>query len=278
MTYKQALTRAQQLLKRAKIENPELEALVLLCASIQKSKEYVYTWPEKKLSLEQENLFSQFIAKRCQGVPTAYLTQEKEFYGLKFKVNPHTLIPRPETEIIIEHVQKLFAPKDKFIFCDLGTGSGCLGITLAKIFPKSKGILVDLSQKALSLAQENAVFHRVNKRLLLVQANLVKVAFSRPLQLMVANPPYIAQKDMANLSPEVKQEPARALDGGKTGLKYYPHLARLARQFLAPDGFLLVEFGFNQTKAIQTIFKTFNLKIIPDLAGKDRVGVITKST
>ncbi|SDN43399.1 release factor glutamine methyltransferase [Desulfonauticus submarinus] len=276
MTYREALIKANKLLQN-NIDSPNLDAVLLLAFTLKKNKEYIYTWPDKNLNLKEENIFFSFINQRIQGKPLAYIIQEKEFYGLKFYVNPYVLIPRPETELIIDQVKKLFSFEQKFTFCDLGTGSGCLGISLVNNFPLSKGILVDCSYPALKIAKKNANRHKALNHLALVQTNMTKLHFSKKIDLLISNPPYISYKEAQDLPPEVKSEPQIALIGGKTGLLFYPFLAKLAKYCLKPKGKLIAEFGATQTEYIKKIFAKFSkITIHKDLAGLDRIIVVEK--
>ncbi|MDQ7032436.1 MAG: peptide chain release factor N(5)-glutamine methyltransferase [Desulfonauticus sp.] len=279
MTYREALTYASTLLKQANIPNPALEASLLLGFVLNQSKEYIYTHPFHTLSPEQKQTLCSLIQKRIQKTPLAYLLGSKEFYGLNFKINPHVLIPRPETELIVEEVKKHFLPTQNFIFCDLGCGSGCIGLTIAKEFPNSKGVLLDISKQALQLAKNNSLSLNLKNHILFVQSNLKKIAFRKPFDLIVSNPPYIATKEQHALPEDVRLfEPRLALLAGKTGLLFYPFLKKLVKKHLKPGGIFVAEFGSGQTQAIQKMFSNFaNLSIIKDLANKDRLVLIQKS-
>lgn len=277
-TIKELLLKAQKRLQAKNIEGALLAPELILAKLLKVSKEYLYTYPEKKLPSSLSKHFFELLARREQKEPLAYILGKKDFYDLELEVNPHVLIPRPETEMIIDLVKEKFKSNQKFLFADLGTGSGCIAITLAKHFPLAKGLCVDLSYLALKLAYKNAKKYKVNSRLIFTQQNLMRFACSKPLDLIVSNPPYLSVKDLEQAPGEVRNfEPKLALLGGTKGLKFYPFLRQIITHYLKPKGLFIAECGYNQAKELKKIFSNFSqLKIIKDLQKLDRFLFIEK--
>ncbi|MCK5581029.1 MAG: peptide chain release factor N(5)-glutamine methyltransferase [Candidatus Omnitrophica bacterium] len=237
----------------------------------------------EKLSLSpaQERFFRQMQARRAQGEPLQYILGETEFMGMKFAVDERVLIPRPETEILVEGVLARAKSQrcDPIHILDLGTGSGCIAVSLAKHFPLSEVCAVDISKDALSLAQENARQHGVENQIQFQNQCLVdclneRFASENFFDIIVSNPPYIRSSDMDGLPDDVRQEPRLALDGGEAGLKYYIAIIEKSAGVLKPGGLLALEIGDGQRVAIEEMLKTVgftHVKFIKDCAGTDRV-------
>lgn len=237
----------------------------------------LYLKTETELSTEQEQKYKNCIDARVQGKPVAYIIGEKEFYGLSFKVNADVLIPRPETELIVDEVLGLYKQGIEFeSILDIGTGSGALAITLKHHLPQAQVMAVDISEKALDMAQNNAQHHEVNINF--VCSDLLQNV-NQSFDLMVANLPYVPWSDQADLSKEVQHEPEKALFADQDGLALYEALIKQARKHLNPQGLLVCEFGIHQSKALHKIFEqnAFTvLKCIQDLSQIDRVIVAQK--
>ncbi len=228
-------------------------------------------------------VFRALVACRAQGEPVAYLLGEKEFYGLAFRVTPDVLIPRPETELIVEEAQRLFATDVPLRFADFGTGSGALAVSLAHVFPNARGLAVDLSPQALEVARDNARQHGVEDRLEFVCADFTRLDFTHlnlpvaSLDLVAANPPYVSEAEYAELSCEVRSfEPGLALVSPDQGLALIRGLAPVAAQALKAGGTLLCEFGSSQGRAVLEFFGQsaqgfVRPVILQDYAGLDRV-------
>jgi release factor glutamine methyltransferase len=241
-------------LKQAGIESPRLEARVLLNHA------------------EDEQLET-LIQRRCAREPLAYVLGEKEFWSLSFAVGRGALIPRPETETLIEAALKNFPNGEMALnILDLGTGSGCLLLTLLRLYPRARGIGVDASPDALQWARMNASRLGVEDRCTLQSGNWIEGITPR-FDLIVCNPPYVTHGEMAGLAPELAFEPAAALDGGEDGLEAYRALAPQLRGVLAPGGVVLLEIGASQARAVTDILKSSGpcvSTILADLAGRDR--------
>jgi len=228
--------------------------------------------------------FRTLVARRVQGVPVAYLTGHKEFFGLDFKVTPAVLIPRPETEILVERALQVaadfVAAKGELRILDLGTGSGAIAVTLAVGLPTARLVATDCSPAALEVAGRNARRQGVHARIDLRQGDLwaalaAQDAARRPVfDLIVSNPPYIPADELAALSREVRQEPRLALDGGPDGLAFYRCLVAGLPAYLAPGGWVLLEVGAGQSSAVNRLLTEAGLTVLPpvkDLAGIERV-------
>ena len=223
--------------------------------------------------------FETYIARRAAREPLAYITGTKEFWSLDFAVGPGVLIPRPDSETLIETALRLYPDKAvPLSILDLGTGSGCLLIAALKEFPNAHGVGIDSSPEALAWARRNLAAHRLEDRASLIETGWLEEA-SPGFDLTLANPPYIPTADIAGLAPEVAgHEPRAALDGGPDGLAAYRALAPRIARVLAPSGHALLEIGQGQGDAVATLLAAAGLEvpaINPDLAGIARV-VVTK--
>lgn len=267
------------LLKEAGIEEGRLESEWFLEHTIQKDRMELYQNPEKLLTKEQQDTFFACLQKRVQRCPFAYITGKAHFMEFVFKVNPDVLIPRPETEGIIEYCMQAF-PKDKpLLGLDIGTGSGCIAISMLKYFPHAYLVATDLSPRALAVASENSYSLGVQDRLILCQADLLPPFMPNPVfDFILSNPPYISEKDYLSLMPEVKNfEPSLALLAGD-GLDFYRRILTQALPFLKEKGILILEIGYGQSEAIQSLpgNQLRIREILKDLAGIDRILVLEK--
>lgn len=250
-----------------------LDAEVLLCHCLNKNRSFIRAWPEHQLTDQQAAEFLALIAQRQQGVPIAYLTGEREFWSRSFKVNPDVLIPRPDSELLIELSLDLLPANQANKIIDLGTGSGILAITLAAERTTSQVIACDLSPAALRTAQANAQQLQIDNVSFLT-SNWFSAINDRDFDLVISNPPYIDQHDPHLQQGDVRFEPDSALISPENGLQDIRLLADQARQHLKPGGYLLIEHGYDQQTAVQALFKRFNYQQItthPDYAGNPRV-------
>jgi len=271
MTLKEALVRSKKILAQAKITSADLDAEVILMSLLKKDKDFIFTHPEAKLTAVQEKKYLQDIKKRFKGLPVAYITGEKEFYGLKFKVDRHVLIPRPETELLAEeaiNIAKKISPKNPTIV-DIGTGSGAIAISIAKNLPGVKTIATDKSSKALEIARKNA---RLNKaKIIFKKGNLLKPILNTKVNILIANLPYL-ETNYKNSS--IKYEPKLALYSGKDGLDSYRELIKQLSQLKNLPEYILLEAGAKQFKKLTSIIKKSfpqaKIRVEKDLAGFDR--------
>ena len=256
---------------------PRLEAEVLLSHHLKTTRAHLLAHPELRLSPAQRAAYADDVRERAAGTPLPYITGEREFFGLLFAVTPDVLIPRPETETLVEIALAWLArqPAQAAIRAvDVGAGSGCIAVTLAAHRRDLHICAIDLSRAALRVARANAERHHVAARVSCVQSDLLS-AMAGPLDLIISNPPYVAAKAWATLPTSVQREPRLALLSGAEGLDATRRLLEQAARRLAPGGLLLIEIGERQANAAQAkaqaAFPDASIRIVPDLAGKDRV-------
>ena len=278
-TYLQSLQEAKQIFKRYKIASPEINAEILLSYVVKKPKVELYLNGNQVLTKNQEQKFKKLIQARIKGKPLQYILGETEFYGLKFKVHKDVLIPRPETEILVENVINFYkAKKKKLSIVDWGTGSGNIAIALAKNL-NCFVYALDVSQPALKVARRNAIGNKVSKKIKFLQSHSFKALGGKiveKIDCIVANPPYVKKSDFKKLPPEIKIfEPKVALLSPKNGLFYLQKIIEEGKHFLKPGGLIALEVALGQaTKAVklmekEEVFK--NIQVKKDLAGILRV-------
>ena len=263
------------------VENPRLDAEVLLSNILKKERIYLYVEFDKPLLPQELTSFREAIKKRVAKQPVAYILGYKEFMGLEFKVTPAVLIPRPDTEILVEQALKLLSNYENPRFVDIGTGSGAIAVSIAKLSPTAvTGVAVDISPEALAVAKENAEKLAVSEKLEFVLGNLCEPLKGAKFTALLSNPPYIPNADIASLAPEVKNEPYLALAGGAEGLDCYIELIQQGRHLLIDGGFMMFEVGINQAQSVAEIDRQYDdleiWEIIKDYGGIDRVVVIGK--
>ena len=258
---------------------PRLETEILLSHLLKTTRAHLLAHPEMTLSPAQRAAYQANVRERAAGTPLPYITGEREFFGLTFTVTPEVLIPRPETETLVEIALAWLArqPAQAAIRAvDVGAGSGCITVALAAHRPTLHICAVDLSRAALRVARANAERHHVAARVSFVQSDLLSaLGTSCSLDLIVSNPPYVAAEAWATLPTSVQREPRLALLSGAEGLDAIRHLLEQASRRLAPGGLLLIEIGERQANAAQAkaqaAFPDASIRVVPDLAGKDRV-------
>ena len=260
-----------------------LDAQVLLSHVLHCNSAHLIAWPEKELNDQQLESFQHLIKQRQQGFPIAHLTGHREFWSLSFKVNNSTLIPRPETETLIEFILNNFGEKENLTVLDMGTGTGAIAITLACERPGWALYASDISPEALALAKENsAALNATN--ITFIQSdwfeNITHHAIPnhtkthQGFDIIVSNPPYIANDDPHLRQGDVRFEPESALTAGLTGMDDIEHLCSQAKKFLSPNGWLIVEHGYNQKALVTECFSTNDYKNIiqkNDLSGHCRM-------
>lgn len=254
-------------------ETAALDAEILLCDCLNKNRSFLRAWPEHKLNNEQENRFRMLVAQRRDGMPIAYLTGQREFWSRNFKVTPDVLIPRPDTESLVEIALSLIPVEQNCKIIDLGAGSGILAITLAAERPLAKVTATDICAKALTVAAENAAQHHVTN-ISFLQSNWFEAVTERDFDLIVSNPPYIAYDDPHLQQGDVRFEPKSALISADNGLQDIRAIAREGCRHLKCNGHLLIEHGYNQQAEVQAIFKALNygnIETHADLPGNPRV-------
>lgn len=274
-TIRQILKKARKKLQESEWAEPALDSEVLLSHVTGLERAGLYREWECILPAQQERYFWELIGRRYLGEPVAYLTGHKEFMGLDFQVDPSVLIPRPETELLVEKALALLSPAPLVI--DAGTGSGAIAVSLASFLPDGIVYATDCSGGALQIAETNAERLGVGTRVKFYRGDLltplVSVIPANGADLIAANLPYIPSGDLAGLPPGVRRfEPGLALDGGPDGLELYRRLIPAASILLKENGYLLMEIGFNQARDILELLKTgWETDIVKDLAGLDRL-------
>lgn len=277
MKIKEVLSTGITQLKQNNIENSNLKARMLLANILGKPKEYFITHDNEDID---ETEFFIKIKMLINKIPIQYIINNQEFMKLNFYVDENVLIPQPDTEILVEEVIKLAKEKENLEILDLCTGSGCIGISLAKYTKKSRVIAIDISNKAIQIAKLNAEKNLVHKQIKFMESNMFENIEEYKFDFIVSNPPYIETKVIEELSEEVRKEPKIALDGGEDGLNFYKEIANNAYKYLKKDGYLCLEIGYNQKdNVIKLLNKIGEYKEIyskKDLSENDRIIVAKK--
>ncbi len=281
-----ALVEAIVALERVSIPSAPLAAELLLMHVLDRDRAWMYAHPEYRLTTEQQAAYAILVGQRAAGAPTQHLTGHQEFWGLDFEVTPAALIPRPETEHIIEVALGRLATEEirqgPLRIADVGTGSGCIAVALAHELPQAHVLATDISTAALEVARRNAERHGVANRIDFLRTNILESLFPRVtlpvaprFDLIVSNPPYIGLKEAAGLPREVRDhEPHEALFAGEDGLTFYPQLIAQAQALLAPGGFLIMELAHHGAAPVRTLLQTPDWTAIAmdrDLADIERV-------
>ncbi len=274
-----ALSLAAALKKLAQTSaTARLDGEILLAHVLRKNRAYLRAWPERTLGREERARFHDLIAQRAHGTPIAYLTGRREFWSREFMVTPDVLIPRPETELLIE-LALSFIPRNKsFTVLDLGTGSGAIAVTLAAERPLARVTATDISEPALQMAQRNAALHRLQNIHFVTSDWFSQLPVRDQFDLIISNPPYIAAGDPHLRQGDVRFEPGIALHSGPSGLDALALIADRARDHLRPGCHLLLEHGFNQAADVKTFLATAGYNRIvhyPDLQGHLRATAAT---
>lgn len=277
MTIKQAITKGMIMLKSNNVESPKLKARLLLQYVLDKPRQYIIVYDNKEIDKQQQWQYFVNIEKLTKGIPLQHITHRQEFMKMDFFVDENVLIPRPDTEILVEEVIKIAQKYNSPRILDLCTGSGAIAISLKKFVPNADITAVDISEKALEIAQKNA--EKLEAKINFVKSNLFDKLDNKKFDIIVSNPPYIRKDEIKKLSEEVQKEPKIALDGGEDGLDFYRIIAEQAINYLKTGSFLCFEIGYNQKNDVikiiedeQNYKKTYCKK---DLYGNDRI-IITQ--
>lgn len=270
MTYAKAAAYGRTLLQQQEISDAQNDAWLLLAMVCQIDRNFYYLHAMEEMPQEQWESYQDLLRRRAEHVPLQYLTGEQEFMGHPFLVNPGVLIPRQDTEILVEEALKVAA--DGMTVLDLCTGSGCIIISIAKAVPGIAAVASDLSGDAVAMAEENARRNGVSVKF--ETGNLFE-PLTGTYDLIVSNPPYIRTSEIAELMPEVRDfEPEMALDGREDGLFFYRTIIEEAENYLNPGGYLMFEIGYDQGEAVSELMRQAGYQevtVIKDLAGLDRV-------
>ena len=273
MTLKQALSRATEILTANSIEDPFLESELLLRHTLQMDRVQLYLELDSELSPEQYEEFWHNINLRLDNIPADYITGHREFFGLEFDINSRVLIPRPETELLVEKALELARDRSLSTIADIGTGCGAIAVSLAVHLPQARVYATDISSFVFGVALANCRKHGVTDRVTLLEGDML-VPLPRPVDLIVANLPYVREPEMALVN-TLGVEPSLALNGGPDGLESIRRLCLQAGEKLLPGGCLLLEIGQGQGEAVtsflNSLYPSAELELAPDLSGIDRM-------
>ena len=270
MTYREAVEFGTKCLTDAGVPDAALDAWYLLQMVCRIERSYYYVHGEEDITQDAQKEYEIAVQKRAEHIPLQYIIGEQEFMGLRFKVNSNVLIPRQDTETLVEQVLKIVKPGMKVL--DLCTGSGCVLISVLKNAPELTGVGSDISKTALLVAKENAKMHEVDADW--IRSDLFD-NITETFDVIMANPPYIPTGESLSLMPEVRDfEPENALDGGADGLDFYRKIAGQVKDYLNPGGYVYMEIGYDQGEAVSELMRNAGfteVEVIKDLARNDRV-------
>lgn len=275
MTIKQAIERGVAKLKLEKITTPKLKVRLLMQYVLEKPRQYLIIYDNEPLTRQQEDKFFDGISKLSKDIPIEHITHKKEFMKLDFFVDENVLIPRQDTETLVEEVIEIAKKINAKKILDLCTGSGAIAISLAKYLPNTQMTALDISSKALEVAKLNAKTNNVESQITFVESNLLENLPKEKYDIIVSNPPYIKQDIIKELDREVQKEPHIALDGGKDGLDFYRKIIDLGYEYLKYGGYLCLEIGYDQKEEVMNLLDNngqyINKICIKDLYDNDRV-------
>lgn len=270
MTYREAVAAGSCLLEQYQIPDAKTDAWLLLAAACGIDRNFYYMHMEDAVGEHAQAVYKGFLKQRSARMPLQYITGEQEFMGLPFHVNSHVLIPRQDTEVLVEEALKRIRPGMSVL--DMCTGSGCIIVSICKSCEEIDAAACDISKEALAVAEENA--KRNGVKVQLIQSDLFE-QIQDVFDVIVSNPPYIPTEEILGLMPEVRDfEPQRALDGDKDGLLFYRRMVKDGKRYLKPGGFLLFEIGCDQGQAVSDLMRRAGyqeIEVVKDLAGLDRV-------
>lgn len=279
MTIRELLNQGIIMLKNEKIDSPKTKARLILESTLNKSREYLIIYDKNEVTSAQRDNYIKKIKRVILGEPVQYITGLQEFMKLNFFVTKDVLIPRQDTEVLVEEVIKIAKDIPNPVILDLCTGSGAIAVSLAKYIPNSKIYGIDISEKALEIAKKNAEFNGVKNSIEFRVSDLFNKIRNQKFDIIVSNPPYIKKEDIKLLPKDVQKEPKIALDGGTDGLVFYSRIAKSAYKHLRRGGYLCLEIGYNQKLQVKKIIegqkRYINFYCKKDLCENDRV-VITQ--
>ncbi len=275
MTIKELLNQAVIMLKNENIDAPKNKARILLQSTLKKSREYLMIYDNKEIENNERDKYIKNVKRLILGEPLQYITGKQEFMKLNFLVTKDVLIPRADTEILVENVIKLAENIPNPVILDLCTGSGAIAVSLAKYIRNVHICAVDISSKALQIAKKNAELNGVKNNIEFVESNLFDKIKDKKFDIIVSNPPYIETNTIKTLPKDVQNEPKIALDGGKDGLDFYRKISENGYKFLNRQGYLCLEIGYNQRIKVKEILEKqkryININCLKDLCENDRV-------
>ena len=282
MQLKDALEQGIALLERASVASPRITAEVLLMHAVQCDRAHLHAHPERELASNELVHFGKYLNERTKGKPTQYITGRQEFWGMDFLVNPSVLIPRPETELVVEAA--LAIARGCTAVCgtpriaEVGTGSGCIAVALARELPQAKIFALDRSREALDVARQNAARHGVDARIVFLESDLLLCAprdALPPVEMVVSNPPYVSENDRPAIEREVRDfEPTDAVFAGQAGDEIYRRLIPQAAERMRSGGYLVLELGYDSEPVVRALLGAPDWDAVhtkSDLAGIARV-------
>ena len=258
MTISEAIKKGMIELKNENIEEPKLKSRLLMQSILNQTRQYVIVNDMEELEKNKEEQYFSAIKILKKGIPIEHITHQKEFMKLNFFVDKNVLIPRQDTEILVEEVIKIAQKTNAKKILDLCTGSGAIAISLAKYLPQSEITAIDISNDALKIAKKNAVSNNVENQITFISSDMFTNLNEEKFDIIVSNPPYIKTNVIDNLDIQVKNEPHIALDGGKDGLYFYKKIINESYQYLKYKGFLCLEIGFDQKIDVIEIIENTN--------------------
>ena len=277
MQLKQALTSAVARLTTDDVPSPRMNAELLLLFTLNCDRAHLYAHPERELGEEEQGRYNAALAERARGVPAQYITGHQEFWGMDFIVSPAVLIPRPETEHVIEvaldRVGRAPTPANQLHIADVGTGSGCIALALAKELPQVEVHAIDISPAALEIARANAIRHQLESRIQFHEADLLSGFESNYFDFVVSNPPYVGESEEDGVQLEVRKfEPRNAVFAGHTGTEVIARLIPQAHAALKPGGWLVMEIGGTIAEEVKRLLDGWkDVQVRPDLQSIPRV-------
>lgn len=281
MDIKQEVEYGFKFLKENNIDEAMLKVKILLGFILKQNKEYLVTHYDEKVSFRKNKEFNNCLERLINNEPLQYIIGKQEFMGLDFIVNEDVLIPRQDTEILVEEVINIMEKEQKTRVLDLCTGSGAIGISIAKYIDKAKITLADISKKALEIAKENAITNNENEKIEIIESDLFsELNEQNKFDIIVSNPPYIKSEIIKTLEKQVQKEPIIALDGGTDGLDIYRRIIKEGYKYLEDAGYLCLEIGYDQkqdvTELINKSIKYQSVYSKKDLSGNDRIIICKK--
>ena len=278
MQLKQAIDAAYQLFIENDVPSPRLNAELLMMFVLGRERAYLYAHPERELSPEEQSQYDDVIRERARGCPTQYITGHQEFWGLDLLVSPAVLIPRPETEHVIETVLQLvngyhFDGTGRLRLLDVGTGSGCIALALASELPHAEIHACDISEEALEIARINAARLGLGRKVLFRKSDLLTVYDGEQFDFVISNPPYVGEADADKVQKQVREfEPRIAVFSGQEGLDIYRKLVPQAREHLRKGGWFVAEIGFSEEAKVRELLTEWeDIQVTADLQGIPRV-------
>jgi release factor glutamine methyltransferase len=278
MQLKQAVDSAYQLFVENDVPSPRLNAELLLLFVLSRERAYLYAHPERELTPDEQSNFDEVVRERARGCPTQYITGHQEFWGLDLLVSPAVLIPRPETEHVVETVLELvkeyrFDGPGRLKLVDVGTGSGCIALAMASELPHAEIHACDISEEALEIARVNAARLALGGKVLFRKSDLLSVYAGEHFDFVISNPPYVGECDADKVQKQVREfEPRVAVFSGREGMEIYRRLVPQAHKHLRPGGWLVAEIGYSEEDNVRNLLAGWaEIQVTPDLQGIPRV-------